>query len=443
MNLNSISRRQFGLSAASLAGLMALGACGVSDPSGSSAASGATTTASGNIKLRVNWWGGSLRATQTQKALDAYHKKYSNVTLNGEYSDWGGYWDKLATATAGGNAPDVYQMDFMYVTTYAGKGAARPLDDLSTLDLSGIDSKVVDLGKVDGKLYAMPLGLTVFGVMVNMDVLKKLNISLPNTDTWTWEEYGAFAKKITDASGGQIYGSGLFGSQQGLSLWARQRGEELFDGDKISISPATVQSFLQMSLDWTLSGAAASASHQAELGSASLDQLDFSTGKQALHFATNTQLPAFSAAANGADMRLVQMPSTDANKTAYQYQKASMYWSVSSKTSYPADAAKVINYLINDPEAGKILLSERGIPVNSDIVKTISPQLDTSNKRAAEFSDLVAKHVGDSPSLPPDGTADFETTLTRYTQDVSFKKKTPAAAATAFIKEIQTAINQA
>ena len=63
------------------------------------------------IELQIMWWGGAARAENTQKVLDLYTQKHPNVTFKVEQGPNAGYFDKLATRAAGGNAPDIFQLD--------------------------------------------------------------------------------------------------------------------------------------------------------------------------------------------------------------------------------------------------------------------------------------------------------------------------------------------
>jgi len=62
------------------------------------------------VRLRAYWWGNPDRDRRTKAMLDAYAKK-SGTQIAAESLGWNDYWTKLATQTAGGNAPDLIQMD--------------------------------------------------------------------------------------------------------------------------------------------------------------------------------------------------------------------------------------------------------------------------------------------------------------------------------------------
>ena len=83
------------------------------------------------------------------------------------------------------------------------------------------------------------------------------------------------------------------------------------------------------------------------------------------------------------------MPGEAQAKAPAAYYKPSMFWSVSSRTKHPAEAAAFVNFLANDEEAAKVLLTERGVPANQKIRGTINGLLKETDKAAADFLDAT------------------------------------------------------
>lgn len=432
--MNRIRRTAVGSVAAAMT--LTLTACGVAQPSGS------TELADEPVTLRVTWWGGDARHARTQEVFDLFEEKYPDITIEPEFSDWTGYWEKLATATAGGNAPDVIQMDQVYLASYASRGSLVDLGALSQLDTSRLEQPVLDMGKWNDTLYAMPISTTSTGLLVNMDLIDELGTPLPDTSTWTWDEFEAWAKEVTEKSPADTYGTGIMTNEFALQLFARQQGDQLFSEDDIVIKPETLAGYFQLALDWTQSGAAAPASVQAENASLALDQTPFATGKTAAIFTPSTMITAY-AAAGGAELELVPLPTPDEDTTKYDYYKPGMYWSVSAKSEHPAEAALLIDFLVNDPEAAAIIGTERGIPANPQTLVDLGDDLTDEERKAADFAEQRKPHLGDAPVIVPNGASDIETILARYMQDVMFEEQTPLDAANALIAEVQSSTSAA
>lgn len=438
MRSTMLSRRRSAAAAISVIAALTLAACGTAEPADTS-----TAGDDKEVTLRVYWWGGDARHQRTQEAIDAFEEKHPNITIEGEFADWSGYWDKLATGVAGNNAPDVVQMDEMYLASYADRGVLADLGSISALDTSAFDESVLGLGQLDGKQYAMPISTAAWGVLVNDDLMAQLGLTLPDSDKWTWEEFDQFAASVSAASGGEIVGISSGANAYSVRLWARQNGEELFKDGAVSISPATMAGYFQLVLDWTKSGAAAPASVQAETASLPLDQLPFSTGKQALLFSQVSQISAYADAAGGANISVVQQPTEDANGTPYMYLKPGMYWSVTARSEHPVESAMFVDFMLNSEEAGEILGTERGIPANPQVRDAIASTLTPNEQKALDFTARVEENLGEAPEITPNGASSVDQLIARYTQEVTFERLTPLDAAEGFIKELQASIDAA
>lgn len=432
--MNRIRRTAVGSVAAAL--ILTLAACAVAQPQGSTELAGEPVT------LRVTWWGGDARHARTQEVFDLFEEKYPDITIEPEFSDWNGYWEKLATATAGGNSPDVIQMDQLYLASYASRGSLTDLGSLSQLDTSGLEQPVLDMGSWNDTLYGMPISTTSTGLLVNTGLVEEIGVPLPDTSTWTWDEFEAWAQEVTEKAPEGTYGTSIIYNEFSLQLFARQHGDELFSEDDIVIRAETLADYFQLALDWTKDGAAPSASTTAETINLPLEQSLFATGKTAATFTPSTMITAF-AAASEAELELVPLPTPDEDTAKYDYYKPGMYWSVSSKSEHPAEAALLVDFLVNDPEAAKIIGTERGIPANAKTLESLGEDLTAEERKAADFAEQREPHLGDAPAIVPNGASDIETILLRYLQDVMFERQTPLEAANALIAEVQSSTSAA
>ncbi|MCL6518147.1 extracellular solute-binding protein, partial [Alicyclobacillus sp.] len=86
--------------------------CGGGSPAGNAASNGTTGSANQTITLRFSWWGDQTRATITQQVIDLYEKLHPNVKIQPEFTSYANYAQKLTTEAAGGNLPDVVQMNY-------------------------------------------------------------------------------------------------------------------------------------------------------------------------------------------------------------------------------------------------------------------------------------------------------------------------------------------
>jgi multiple sugar transport system substrate-binding protein len=122
-----------------------------------------------------------------------------------------------------------------------------------------------------------------------------------------------------------------------------------------------------------------------------------------------------------------------------------MYFSVFKGSPHKDTAVDVLNFLCNDPEAGKILGTDRGLPSNLDVRKLVEDTVtDPNMKQTIEVqNDLGTKFGSSSPAVPPKGHAKVRTELIRVAEEVTYGRQTPQQGAAAFVTAAKAAIGQA
>ncbi|KSU78559.1 carbohydrate ABC transporter substrate-binding protein, CUT1 family (TC 3.A.1.1.-) [Pseudarthrobacter enclensis] len=394
--------------------------------------------ADGPVTLRFSWWGSDTRHKMTEKLIEAFEAENPDIKIKGEYGDWSGYWDKLATQVASQDAPDIIQMDAAYLGEYAGRGALLELKDV---DLSKFDQPVADSGTVDGKQYAVTSGVNAMVVLANPALVSASGVALPDDKTWTWDDLDSTAAAITKASPEGVYGSGEVNSDAAANLWFRQHGKSLFTSDgKLGFDESDLAGWYEYQAKMRDSKAVPPASVITEDATASIDQQGLSTSRFAMNMYWSNQLGALSKA-SGQDLEIRRPPSIEGKASeARQFYKSSMFWSASSRTKHPAEAQKFIDFVTNNAKAGEIGLADRGIPANSDIRAAVTPKLTPADAKTAKFIDEISSELGDAVPVPPAGGSAAVQALTRYSLEVHFNRLSPQEAARKAVEEARSAI---
>ena len=392
----------------------------------------------GPVTLRFSWWGSDVRHKMTEKLIEAFEAENPNINIEGEYGDWSGYWDKLATQVASQDAPDIIQMDAAYLGEYSERGALLELKDV---DLSKFDQPVADSGKVDGKQYAVTSGVNAMVVMANPALVSASGVALPDDKTWTWDDLDSTAAAITKASGEKVWGSGQVNSDAAANLWFRQHGKSLFTSDgKLGFEESDLAEWYEYQARMRDSKAVPPASVITEDATASIDQQGLSTGRFAMNMYWSNQLGALSKA-SGQDLEIRRPPSVEGKASeAQQFYKSSMFWSASSRTKHPVEAQKFIDFVTNNATAGEIGLADRGIPANSDIRAAVVSKLTPADAKTARFIDEISSELGDAAPVPPAGGSAAVEALTRYSLEVHFDRLSPQEAAKKALEEARSAI---
>ncbi|WP_405069493.1 extracellular solute-binding protein [Kribbella sp. NBC_01510] len=427
-------RRLRALAAAAIAAsLLVASACG-----GNSGGPSSSSADGGKVTLRFTWWGSDTRTKLTQQVIDAYQKDHPNVTIKGEFGEWAGYWDKLATTVAANDAPDIIQMDEKYLREYADRGALLDLKKADGLDTGKFEPDTLGAGEFDGGLYGLNAGINSFAVVANPAVFKAAGVAMPDDTKWTWDDFARISAEVSAKMNGKAWGTGAIGTNEaGLNLWARQRGESLWTKDgKLGVSPEKTTDFFKYVLKLRDAKSIPSAEFTAQDMNAPLDQSAMATGKLAMSFIWSNQLVAFTKA-SGQPLKLLRIPSADGTaKDNGSYYKGSMFWSISSRSKHQKEAAEFVNYLANNTAAGNILLAERGVPPNTEVQAAVTPKLQPADAASAKFIKDIGTELGEPSPAPPVGGGQVEKIIQRYTTEVLFGRQAPDAAAKAFLDEV-------
>ncbi|MFX3647917.1 MAG: ABC transporter substrate-binding protein [Paenibacillus sp.] len=230
--------------------LLLVTACSTKGGSSDQAGEGITT---------VTMWHGltSIDLDNMNKVVKAFEEKNPTIKMNLVYTESNeGSDQKLLTAVAGGNPPDVALFDRFKVGTWAAQGS---LTDLSSMAAeSGIRKEMYypfawEESSYQGKLYAMPMDTDSRLLFYNKDHFKEVGLD-PNKPPQTIAELEAAADKLTIKEGKRFKRIGFIPwySQGWLYTWGWAFGGEFQDAatGKITANDPKVVEALQWMTDF-------------------------------------------------------------------------------------------------------------------------------------------------------------------------------------------------
>ena len=430
----ALNRRQFLIGAGGLAAAatMGLSACAPGSSGGGSQGGGGQ---GGAKNLALAWWGNPTRNKNTQAMIDAYMKANPDVKISGQPGEFNSYWDKLATQTAGGQAPDIIQMDMLYIAEYGTRGA---LLDLSKVDTSKFREGTVESGKINDKLVGVNAGINSALIFGSPKVFEKAKMDLPDDKTWTWDQLIEVGAEVASKAGVPFGLASLLQSDALFGTFVRQRGKELFTENGLGFDVADAQAWFDYLLKGQKAKAFGTPQQVSEEQPKPLDQSAIVVGTAAMQYYNSNQLEAVNAAA-GQQLEMLRGPSTTGKATDRKtWYKASMLWSASSKSKNPDAAIAWINWFANSPEAANIDLAERGIPPNTEILAEVKPKLSAAQQTVAKYIEDIKPEVGTTPIAPPPGGGTIQTVIFRHGIDVLFGRKSSADGAQEFVTELKS-----
>lgn len=400
---------------------------------GSVACTGGTRRAdTGQVQLSVFWWGDKKRATLTERALQLYSQRNPSVTFRMTWQGETGYYERLATQAVGGNAPDLFQIDNDHLTEYAERGIVLDLTDqvaAGRVDLSRFPPSLAQGGQINGRTVAVAAAADTPGLVYNRALLRRLGLAEPHIGM-SYEEYLDWARQVTERTDGQVAGTmDPSADLRALWLWLRGQGKEFYQGRRLGFTIADLTRWFEL---WQQARATRATPSPAIIAPANHGEVSRQlvlTGSAAASFVWSSQLPELQRHSTD-ELGLVSYPGPPQAHWAH----ASMYWAGFRGTRHPDLVTDVINFLVNDPEAGRILGIERGLSVNLDVRQIIGAELtDTAARQVADFDTRMLDRFGPPPMPPPRGHAQLRALLIEAAESVQSGRSTAQAAAIGFV----------
>ena len=378
----AISRRNFLMATGAVGAAGLLAACG-SKPAASSTASSAASQApaasadeslalsDGPVSLSISWWGGDSRHAAYQSALEAFQAEHSNITVEPTFAAWSGWEEKMAAAFIAGNAQDVCQVNWNWLYNYSADGSK--FVDLNTaskfIDLTQWDAAAMDACYVANSQQCVPVSMTGRIFFWNMTTFNKAGITeVPKS----LDDLMAAGKTFQEKLGDDYYPMHLGAYDRMILMvfyleskygkdWAdpvtstlNYTEEEIAEG--LAFIKSLVDGHVMMNLKNYYAANSDTATHQTN---------EWITGKIAGIFEWDSAASKYSAALddeNKAGFTVGEEIKFGDNNGGFS--KVSMGLAIAKTCKNVAEAATLINFLLNEEKGASIMGSECGIPAS-------------------------------------------------------------------------------
>ncbi len=441
------------LAAAMAAGSLA--GCGgtstTADTTAGSAAEDTTAASAGNAggdaKLTMSWWGNQVRNEKTQAALDLYAEQNPGITIEGQFSEWSDYWNKLATSAAGQAIPDLVQMDYSFIDQYVKNELLvdlKPYIEDGTVEVSNISENTIASGTVNDGVYAICAGINAPSLLYNKTLLEENGIQIK--DYMTTDEFMNVFRQVYEKTGYKTniayYNAGAY-----LDYFMRGYDVVLYGDKKMGGTVNDYLPFFQMYETGIKEGWFIDPGVFAELSIGSVEQepLVYGSSPETMSwcaFYNSNQLTAIQKAApEGMEIGITTWPSADPKKSGYL--KSSMFFSVGAHTKNPEEAVKVLNFLTNSSEANNILLGERGVPASSVISEELAPKMSDVDQEVIRYiNEVVTPNCSPINPPQPDGASEVSNLLNQVQEQLCYGAYDAAAAAEEFFNGANNIMNK-
>lgn len=344
-------------------------------------------------KFRIAWWGNDTRHAQTTQLVEEFEKAYPGLKIDVEYTGWGDYWSKLSTQAAGNDLPDVIQMDYAYVNSYADASLLLDLDsyvESGALDLTNMSETTLSAGNAsDGRMVALVAGINAPAFIYDKAALAEAGVTI--SEAPTLDEYLAVCKAVYEKTGKKS-------TFIGFDHFTRTMGEEKYadDGKSVAFTAETLAKF------WEISCQGEDEGYFLKIDDPRKDSDEANLSENVLWCVgqySNFLEPLETK--TGMDLGMFTTPS--ATDTPASFMKPSMFWSVAARTECPEVASAFLNYFVNDTTPYDLCGIDRGMPISSEITTYLQPTFTASQKKVSEFLTFLSDgHVSSCNIIEPD-----------------------------------------
>jgi multiple sugar transport system substrate-binding protein len=391
------------------------------------------------VTLRLCWWGNQTRNDLTQQAVNLYMKNNPDITIETEFTDWSGYWDKLSTMASGGKLPDIIQMDYAYISQFQ---QSSQLADLSrfmkdgTIDISKIPESVIDSGSINGTCYALSLGSNAPMMIYDEDTIAKAGVQIPIQPTI--DQVYELGKNIYAKTGVKTYYDGGVNMVQ---IVARAHGSHFYNEimagktDSVKEHMGNVARFAKAK--FSISPDLLTEKNPDVVESKPI--VDQTTWND---FTYSNQFISISKTA-GRKLGICMYPVPSAAQEKSEFLKPSMFFSIAESSQNKAAAAKFLNWFTNSQEANDVLMGERGVPVNSDIAAIMRTKVDAVTGQVFDYVAAVSNVAVTIDPPNPAGSGEVEALLKSTVEKIRYGDISAEKATSGFVSNAKNILTEA
>ncbi len=393
---------------------------------------GSGSAGGGPVTIRYAWWGADDRANRMNQAVALFEKKHPKIKVKTDFQPYVDFWKKFNTQAAGGNPPDVIQNAVTFLRKYEARNVLldlKPQVQAGNLSTDNFRAGLEKFAEIDGKLLGLPVGSNSMGYIIDEKVYEKAGVT-PEFG-WTWDDWYAGLQKIKSRTG--VAGdSGPHSIMYYYDLKLRQQGKAFFTEDGLGFQESDLEVEWTEAMKRIRSGVYTDAKKAEQIKPKTATAGGLSAGEF-----TWDNFTVRYAAEGKSSYGIAPIPTTDGKKTG-QY-LGSLMLSGTARTKHPKEVATFINFMVHDPEVGRIMGYDRGVLSTTEQFEAFEPT-DKVSKQISAYETKIAESGVLEPITPhPAGADVVEAAFLRLATEMSLDKASPGEAVDKLFSEAKTA----
>ena len=318
-------------------------------------------------RIQLSWWGNDGRHLYTMEGVNLFEEKNPDIDVALRYGVWNGYEKRTKVWMESHSESDVMQINYAWLDVYSKDGTGfYDLNKLSEyIDLSNFTEEELSYGTKNGVLNALPIAMNTHTFYYNQDVLDSYGLTVPET----WDDLFAMAKVLAP-DGRYVWGLAkkhLFLLM--IAYYEQTYGEPFFTQDgKITADAERIEfllTFYKRLID-----------EHVVCPLDSFDRTNYMSGEVVgtMCWISDTKIYCDGLAETGVKVSRGSYPELPDAKLSGWYVKPATMWAISADTAHPEEAAKLLNFLLNDPDMAKLQKTEKGVPVSDAAVAALTEE---------------------------------------------------------------------
>jgi oligogalacturonide transport system substrate-binding protein len=396
------------------------------------------------VTLRFSWLGSDPRHQATLAAIDRYQELHPHITIEGEYQGNNGYNQKVMTQVAGGTEPDLIQLDYINFPGYAGRSDLfADLTTLKSIDLSPYPPSILsEYCSINGKIISLPMGTNGYGIMINKTFFAKHNI--PFDTAWTWEKMVEIGGRIHRSNPDDYlvaFDSNAINTFM-LTAYIYSKTGKYWTSDatlSVEVSKNDMVDAFTMLKRLFDSGAAQPIGETSLFTNLQEQSPRWQNGGLGFIPGWSGTIEKYKDALKPGNFAVGKPPFAESDKNQRVWTKPSMVLAISNRKPHITEAAEFANWFLNDPDAVRILETQRSIPTNQKAFDL----LNNANSIGPEVAAMVS-WANTNPASPPplaEENGEIKSMVQDLCEQVAYNRLTPDAAADRFLADVQARLN--
>lgn len=321
--------------------------------------------------LTFSWWGGDARHEATMAGVDAFMAANPDIKVENTFSAWSGWEDKMSQYFSSDSAFDVNQVNWNWLWAMVNPDGSSKFADLNAygdiIDLTQFDAAALAQCTIDGKLLAIPVSMTGRIFYWNQTTFEKAGLETPKTLADLMAAGPIFAEKLGD----EFYPIAL-GSYDKMILMVTYLesvyGKAWVVDGELQYTKEEIVTGLEFIQSLEANHVIPSAATLTGDGADSLDKNPkWMNGTYAGIFEWDSSASKFNKALEEGQVLVVGDFMPDMGEYQGGFTKVSLAFAITdvSADENKTAAAKLIQFLLNEPEGIRLLNSQRGIPLST------------------------------------------------------------------------------